>query len=354
MLIYVVNYLLLPVYKLVISNKKEFCFIVSLQLFLILALRTPTLGIDLPTYNEGFQYISNLSFIEMIRKLHFIKTADLIYPFSFESGYVVLNWLVSKMGIGFQGLLAVCAAINVISIGSFIYKYSEEPLLSFSIFISFNIYLYCFGIIRQSLALSIVLWAVPNIINKKYFKASLIIMVAFLMHRVAIIILPMILLARIRVKKIHFVYTYMVAVVLMFAAPLIYKMVISGIMHSMGINRFTVDFRINNFTILIMIIGLLICLFFDFEVFENQSLNLSCWSVVLLILFEPFAMCNEVFARSMELYTVFLIILVPGLIYKYKNKKTQTITQIGVFILMFGYMIYSYSGSAIVPYKTFL
>lgn len=353
MLIYILNYLSLPIYKIVIKHKKVFCIIVSLQLFLILALRNPILGTDLQIYSKGFQYISRLSFTEMISKLHLIKVADLIYPFSFESGYTVLNWSISRIGLGFQGLLAVCAAINVISIGRFIYKYSDEPVLSFAIFISFNMYFYCFGILRQSLALSIMLWAIPYMIDKNYLKAALVIFVAFLMHRTAIVVFPLILLAKIKVKRNYFIYTYIAGAILIFTASLIYRTLILRIMQIMNIGYVSIDFHINNFTILIMAIGIIIYLLIDFKVFENQSLNLSCWAVVLLFLLQPFAMCNDVFARISELYTVFLIILIPGLIYTYKNKNTRLVAEICVFVLMFGFMIYSYSKSEIVPYRVF-
>lgn len=353
MWVYLLNYFSLPIYKKIIKHKKTFCFIVSLQLFLILSLRNPMLGTDLQIYSKGFQYISGLSFTELISKLHLIKVADLIFPFSFESGYTILNWLLSKVGFGSQGLLAVCAAINVISIGRFVYKYSDEPALSFAIFISFNMYYYCFGILRQSLALSVMLWAVPYIMDRKYLKAAIVILFAFFMHRTAIVVFPLIILANIKVKKNYFIYTYMVGAILIFAASLIYRTLILRLMQLMNIGYISIDFHINNFTVLIMAIGIIIYLIIDFKVFEIQSLNLSCWAVVLLFLFQPFAMCNETFARATEMYTVFFIVLIPGLIYRYKNKNTRIIGEICVFILMLGFMIYSYSKSEIVPYTVF-
>lgn len=353
--IYILNYLSLPVYRLILKKNKAFCIAFSIQLFLILALRHPSLGVDYITYSSGFEYISNLSFSDMLLRLRLVGTAKLTYPFVFESGYVVLNWIVAEIGFSFHGLLVVCAAINCASIGRFIYKYSNNPLLSFAIFVSFNMYVYCFGIIRQSLALSVVLWAVPYIIEKKRTKAILLIMIAFLFHRVAIIWLPFVFLFKIPITKKRFLAAYFTGIALILFASYIYKNVITKMMLIIEVtNRLTIDFQYNNFALLIEIIGIIIYFFIDFKLFENSNLNLACWGLIFLFLFEPVSMCNEVFARASELYTVFLIILIPGLIYTYKNSNTKLIANVVVFILMFGYMIYSLSSNnVLIPYKVF-
>lgn len=94
MTIYILNFLTLPLYGF-IFNRRTLCFIASLQMFLILAFRADTIGVDLPTYQTGFEYISGLSFEDMAVTLHFFHFADLPHLWGFESGWVVLNWLVS-------------------------------------------------------------------------------------------------------------------------------------------------------------------------------------------------------------------------------------------------------------------
>ena len=83
---------------------------------------------DLPTYQTGFEYISGLSFADMAVTLNFFHFADLPHLWGFESGWVVLNWLVSAFGFGFHGLLVVCAAINMAVCGWFISRYSKNSL----------------------------------------------------------------------------------------------------------------------------------------------------------------------------------------------------------------------------------
>ena len=103
--IYFLNILSLPIYKYIFKNKKQLCIVISLQMFLILSLRDITLCIDYPNYSAGFEYIKGLSIGELFSSFRLIRTAKLVWPFSYESGYVVLNWLVGKLGLAFTDCL---------------------------------------------------------------------------------------------------------------------------------------------------------------------------------------------------------------------------------------------------------
>lgn len=87
MTIYILNFLTLPLYGF-IFNRRTLCFIAFLQMFLILALRADTIGVDLPTYQTGFEYISGLSFEDMAVTLNFFHFVDLPHLWGFESGWV--------------------------------------------------------------------------------------------------------------------------------------------------------------------------------------------------------------------------------------------------------------------------
>ena len=351
MWIYLANYFSLPIYRTVLKNKKTFCIIVSLQLFLILALRdTAMVDVDIPVYDKAFQMVQNFSFSNLLSEINFFTQGGSI---RFEGGYVIFCWLISHIGIGFHGLLVFCAAINCVSVGRFIYKYSGNPLLSFSIFIAFNMYTYCFYILRQSLALSIILWSVPFMLEGKRIKAMLIILLASCFHLTALILIPLLFVFNTPITRKKFVYVSITGIFLTFVSPFIYSNIISKILVNFGVYYTDVHFRLNNFVILITIFAILIFMFIDFKIFDDKSLNLVCWGFLFLFLVEPFGMCNEVFARSTELYTIFIVILIPEIIRRYKDHKISQLTNSLVYVLMFGYLVYSLNfGSHIVPYKS--
>ena len=60
MAIYLLNFISIPIYDLLIKNKKKLVLIVSLQLFLILALRADTLGVDLDNYKQFYEFYKTI------------------------------------------------------------------------------------------------------------------------------------------------------------------------------------------------------------------------------------------------------------------------------------------------------
>ena len=85
MLIYLLLAAMMPIWGMLWPrNKKIVIFMCCTTMFLFLALRAETLGVDLDNYSAGYNYIRGLNFSEMISRLHFFRTAELVYPFSYE------------------------------------------------------------------------------------------------------------------------------------------------------------------------------------------------------------------------------------------------------------------------------
>lgn len=351
--IYLYNFISLPIFRVLSQKKWQFCFIVSVQLFLILALRDELLGVDLPNYIGGYQYISTLSFSDMLSRLNLLQAADLVYPYSYESGYVVLNWLVSHLGFTFHDFLVLCAFVNIVSFSTFIYRYSKEPLVSYEIFIALNMFAYCFGIIRQSLAVSIVLWAVPYVLKQNRIKVALIILLAMTFHRTALLIVPVFVLKDIVISKKIFFRALIIFAGSTALAPLLYQFVIVPVLAFLGKGYNSIQFKLNNLYLLLIVIVLVIILFIDIRQFSNSKiLNMSCWALLEGIGIEILGLCNDVFARSVEYPLAFLLILIPNLIHNYKVTTVKRCALICISIMLFVFLFLSLDDNSIVPYMT--
>lgn len=367
MLIYIYNLLSMPIYGLILKNKKTFCYVASFQMFVILALRDVTIGMDLANYYAGYEYIGTLSFNEMISKLHLIKVADLIYPFSYESGYVVINWIISHLGFSFHGFLVIVAAFTMISVGHFIYKYSTNCWISYTLFAGLSMYTYSFGILRQTIAVCLMLWAVQMIENKQKVKFLLCIFVAFMIHRTAIIVVPLCYLSNIKITK-NLIYKYFLACLAwMFIAPAFYSRVISFILSYLGKTRYiNSSYALNKQIVLMFTILLLTALFCDENIFSINSARIVMWGYMLSLPIEVLGMCNDSFARIIEYFFIFAIILIPLVIYNYGfhfNEKGEiTVRRNNILIIkvlmswiivvsMMYMMISGLTDTALVPYK---
>lgn len=64
----------------------------------------------------------------------------------------------------------------------FIKKYSVNFGLSIYLLISFTLYAFTMAALKQSMAIAIAVWSVPNILNKKYIRALLLIGIATFFH----------------------------------------------------------------------------------------------------------------------------------------------------------------------------
>lgn len=370
--IYLFNILSIPIYRIFIKDKKFFTIAISFQMFLIMALRDVTIGADLGNYADGFQYISTLGFAELISKLRFIRTADLIYRYSYESGYVVLNWFVAKLGFSFHGFLVILAAFNMISFGTFIYRYSKIPWLSFVLLSGLNMYEYAFGILRQSLAVSIVLWSVPYILEKKRVKTCLTILLAFMFHRTSVLFLPLLFFVEKPLTKKVFRYHMLVWACMMAVTPILYEKVLGKILKLIGKGRYAVvDFRLNNQILLMLAIAIIIYLFIDFRNFASRQEGLILWGYLLSIPVEIVGMCNDSFARSIEYYYIFVILLIPAVIAGYQfrgyyesdgklsyfsikwSAAIRLFATVSVVLLVVLLMVYNLSDSLLIPYKLY-
>ena len=352
MAIYILNFLTLPIYDVLIRDKRKFVTVVTLQLFLILALRDPTLGVDLVNYSGGYSYISSLGFTDLLSRLRLISTAELVFPYEYESGYVVLNWILGKLGIGFHAFLVLHAAFVMTSFGIFIYRYSKIPWLGFSMLIAFSYFEYSFGILRQLIAIAILLYAVPYIENKKPLRFFLLVLLAFLFHRTAIVFAVLYLARYIKVTRIVYLVNAAVWVLMIALTPLLFNVVLKRLLLLLGKSGYTgISFEWSNMTTLLLLFAVAVFFTVDFSAMTNMRTSIFCWGFLLAMPFQILAMSNEVFGRMILYYMVFGILLIPNILWDYK--RSRALSEVGKYALwlfLFVFMVYVYYESPIVPY----
>ena len=355
MAVYILNFLSLPIYNLLVKDRKKFVILVSCQLFLILALRNPSVGMDLANYAGGYGFISSLDFLDMIRRLRLVQAADLVYPFVYESGYVVLNWVLGRLGFSFQFFLILHAAFCMSSFGVFIYRYSRAPWLSFAMLLSFSYFEYSFGILRQILALCILLYAVPLIEKRKPIPFFLLVFLAFTVHRVALIFAVLYFAYYITVTRLVYLINAAMWVLLIALSPLIFNVFIAKLLALIGKSGYGASqFEWNHMTTLLLAIAAVAFVTLDFASVKERRNSIVCWGFLLTVALQIFGMNQPVLARMVQMYLIFLTVFVPNIIADYK--KSPILREIGAYALYaftFVFMVYQFHSSPIVPYVTF-
>lgn len=107
---------------------------------------------------------------------------------SFESGYVYLVKILNAMHLPYQSLFFVMSMLTVIFLMLFIQNEKENIDVSVAVFLMVtDLYLSAFNLMRQGLAIAILLYAYAVFLDKKYFRSIILIIFAMFFHKSALI-----------------------------------------------------------------------------------------------------------------------------------------------------------------------
>ena len=197
--------------EIVYRNKKKknmlLCGVFFILIFLILALRHPSMGIDLG-YGTSYGYLSSFSYLSRLPIKELIMLNGYL---NYEMGYILLNRLIGVVSNDQQFFLACCAFISLLPVSYVIWKKSDNICLSYFIYLGLPVFLLLFSGIRQSIAIGLCFYSIIYIQEKKLFKFVAIIIIATLFHSSAIIFLisyPLYYLKVSLKKKISFNNSY--------------------------------------------------------------------------------------------------------------------------------------------------
>lgn len=176
------------------KGKAWYVAICCAEMALMAALRGNTVGADTARYVEALEYYSKLPKDKVL-------FADLVWPFDFEKGYLLLTQICALINMPAPVFLLLVALVIYIPLFYAINRYSKIPYISILAFMALGFFSYSLGIFRQMMAMSIVLCGVKFIEQKEWAKYFALVVIAFTIHTTAIIMVPVYILAQIPVKK---------------------------------------------------------------------------------------------------------------------------------------------------------
>lgn len=166
---------------------KVLFFVILLLFFLLSSLR----------WERGTDWMSYFQFYNSI-------TSYNPKNWYFEFGYSYLNYLVKLFFNSYTVLLAILAFLVYSLVGSTIYKYGVYPILSLAIWFATSIadiYL-----TRNTIAISLAIFSIRYIIDRKFIPFLLVIFVAFLFHKSALIFLPAYFIYSLKISRTFLVW----------------------------------------------------------------------------------------------------------------------------------------------------
>lgn len=311
------------------SKKTYYIFLVLSFLlpFLISAFRGIKVGTDTSeTYVEIYNAVINK-----------IPVRDFGFGFLTKISIILFR--------NFQGILIVTSFIFMFLSYYSIIKYSNRPVLSLILFFTTNVYFVSMNMIRQSIATAIFIYSIKYIKQRKLLPYLLCIFVAFSMHTMALLYLPMYFLYNIELNKksISIYITLLIAFKFLLIDTLI-KLVlkIPYFAKYFGWYFSSSKYNTGNFNF----IGLSICiciLLFLIIIYKSakkdKNYQILLWNQIIAFSLLMLSSNLPLMQRTSWLFTFPIYIFLPDMFKYIKNSKNRLFTY---FFINLGYISYMF------------
>jgi hypothetical protein len=293
-------------------------------IFIIQALRSDAVGIDISGYITGYHLASNINVFAGARL------------FNYEVGYILYSQVFSKLGISSQWYLAI-VALTIIGPLSYVwYKNSKMPGLSIFIYITLGFFTFSFSGLRQSIAMAIIFFGFKYIQERHLVKFILCVALATTFHTTAIISLAAYPLYSLRLKPAQ-----LVLMIPPFIMAFIFRSQIFLLIYRLykGVAGEVESTNAYTMLIVMILVFVLACIFgnkdkldLKFNAYKNYML--------VAIFVQLLASQSNAVMRAGYYYYLFTTLLIPEVI---KNQKDAVVRTIAVNLLIVALLYFFYT-----------
>lgn len=314
-------------------------YILLIILILFAGLRDMIGGFDVYIYGQ---------FYEMDYRL------ILLYP-HFEPGFRLLA-VICKLIIDKREFFFFITAMFTLYMHFRVIK-KNSNLLFFAIFIYFcKFYLFTFVYLRQGLAMGLLWFALPYILNKKYLKASLLFGLAFLFHKSSLIFLPMLFISNRRFNSIQLT-AGILAFVIIFASPLgqMVSRLVADASENSKLNVYAEKHTaINVFYVGELLLFTSLAFIFKKYFYQYKETMLIFNGFIFYILMSIVGLTNASFVRLAWYFFIFVVLAIPYMYSFLQDEKLKKVFKSFVFVYyaaIFFRLLLVFDNGDLMPYK---
>jgi len=343
MIVFILNSIGSKYYKNHKSISSIIIFISFMILILLIGCRE-SVGTDYDSYMYYYNFISNLNFDEL-------SVVD------WEYGAVFIFKLTSLIFNNEKAIMIVLAILTIYPLYKlnklYDYKYLPYSILTYSLMLL----PFSMNGMRQAIAMSFMALSVGYLMKENKLKSITSIIIAFLFHKSAIIVIPYLVLFMIKKgRKIERDYTlvtlFISVIILFFNEQLISLGFISEYDYYLT-NINIENISLNTFLFHIPFILIMLC----FSNKEQNHLNLLKGLVISGIILDIIGTSKQYLSRIALYYTMFEILLVPMLLKHINNQTTKKLISflyVIFLVIYFVYQFYILGRHEIFPYQTWI
>ncbi|WP_033148153.1 EpsG family protein [Prevotella sp. P6B1] len=191
------------------SKKQKWLLVVALlPVFCLLSFRSESVGADTASYTSLYLNMADLGSVDKTSRIEF--------------GFQLFSIVLYKCFGSTQALFIFSSLIVCVSLFIFIKRTATNHSLALYFFVTMGFFQFALSGIRQTLSISILLYTLPFIQNKKLIPYFAIVILAYLFHKSALLFLPMYWIMNLRVTKLNMLLAFGIMLgALIFAEPLL-------------------------------------------------------------------------------------------------------------------------------------
>ncbi len=320
--------------------KKIFGIVTFIQLFILLGFRAHSVGTDTPNYIFLFGLLKNGFDVDQFEILNVILMK-------------IIAWLPNSQTV----LLCVYAFLTLGLFYLYFYLESEDPCLSIALFSGFMYYYLCFNIMRQALAMGLVSVAVAMLRRNKKNKFWLFAFLAIGFHTSAAVIIPIWVIAKMRIRyswNLYFFFVIASVSMIAFGRKIVELLLTFFPTYRVYINTGYADE--GNVLNPIMYLAILTII----TIVWNYTLRSSNDNIYLIMLgvgtvFYFVSTQVEIVNRIVYYYTISVMIILPNLLKRIPQVRNRVPLSVGAHLVVFVYscLLISRSAHGVVPYAFF-
>lgn len=296
-------------------------------------------------YNDTFNYISTFASSETVRE--YVDGGGL-RDWTGNPLYNIYRNFIREQTDDYHVFFMFPAIINSIAVVKLYKRYSMDPPFSIMVFFSIGTYVMYIAALKQCIAVSILIFALPYAIDKKIIKFYLLVLIASLFHTHAFIFVVVPFLFRKPWGKVTWAG---LGVALFIIAT--YDLTMGAFMEfalSIGVNVADIEVfdgnPIHPLRVAVYAIPAILALVFRERLFrdsgriENLFANMSIVTAIILSI--GLRQGANLFARMAAYYEIAMGITLPWMIRKLFNKQSARLITVLAYGLYFGYFLYEF------------
>lgn len=317
-------------------RKKRVCIVATLNWILLSGLRSLNVGADTLAYKiNRFDVTMNRSFSDIFADfyLKYVCNTDIKDP-----GYTLLEKIFQIFTTNYTIWLFFIAIVFMVPLGVLVYKYSDNPYLSYIVYSTLFYSFFSITGHRQTIATALVVLMGCGLIKKRQLIAFLIVVaIASTIHASAVCFLPFYWISKIKINRIT-IGLYWILIVCAFAFRYQFLSILQTIV---GYEQYQQSDGASAGTFMFLLISLAVFIsafWRHLKIVRNSLIEMSIDALFVACIFSSLLLINQAFMRVVQYYSLFIMFLLPQC-HRVFTKESQPIFNYIVSLIMIGLLI---------------